>query len=159
MCSGGALRARLVTSVLLHYGKFLQRAQGDMALAAVVLRRAIEVNGIITCWHITLIIMMYHYVIIIVVTAVKNQISPDDGIALGSYAHFLCEEADDSDRTRLEEAEKVFSRALKADPSNAAHLLWYAKLLKRLKKVPQVLNEVSPQTSFFLMALLGGRYV
>jgi hypothetical protein len=42
------------------------------------------------------------------------------------------------DTKRIEEAENLFKRSIKADPNNVTHLLWYAKLLKSIRRFPQV---------------------
>lgn len=117
--SRGAMRADAVTQVLLHYGRFLQRAQGDINLAEDVFRKAVEV-------------------------------SPTDAGALGSLGRFLASDSIDPreplpdvqspEMLRMKEAENCFTRALRIEPDNVVHILWYAKLLKSMRKIIQVIS-------------------
>ena len=62
------------------------------------------------------------------------ELGPEHAKALAAYAHFLCEEGG---QQNVEDALGLFSRALKAEPHNVVHALWYAKLLRRCGKVAQ----------------------
>jgi Tfp pilus assembly protein PilF len=62
------------------------------------------------------------------------ELGPEHAKALAAYAHFLCEEGG---QQYVEDALGLFSRALKAEPHNVVHALWYAKLLRRCGKVAQ----------------------
>eukprot|EP01042_Synura_sphagnicola_P000994 gene994-1121_t len=117
------IKVKAIIRLLLDYGAFLRRARGDVDAALALYRRAAE-------------------------------IAPDNCLVLASLAHFLAEgctsgtnckktehhhhPADVAENERcVKEAEELFIRALKADPSDTRALSWYAKLLRRTGRLAQ----------------------
>lgn len=115
--SSGAFRSKVVTQVLLHYGRFLQRAQGDMDLAEDLFRKAVDVSpddvGALG--------------------ALGRFLSSDSIDPRGPLPSPASDEM-----LRMNEAEELFARALRIEPENVTVLLWYAKLLKSTRKIIQV---------------------
>ena len=62
------------------------------------------------------------------------ELAPKNAECLATLAHFLSEEGD---KKSLDEAMELFSKAMKCDPNNALHALWYARLLKKCSKTGQ----------------------
>mmetsp|Transcript_25444 Transcript_25444/g.37507 ORF Transcript_25444/g.37507 Transcript_25444/m.37507 type:complete len:1122 (+) Transcript_25444:90-3455(+) len=81
------------------------------------------------------------------------EISPNDAVVLGTCAHLLAEEADESGSDvavkNKQDAAEIFQRAMKADPSNVNNMLWYAKFLRKTGKIAQaeVMFKVAIQKS------------
>jgi len=60
------------------------------------------------------------------------QIGSNDSKVLGIVGHFLSEEGGNSKK-----AAEIFAKAMKIDPNNAKHAMWYAKVLKKQQKYGQ----------------------
>ena len=60
------------------------------------------------------------------------QVASSDAKVLGIVAHFLAEEGGNSKK-----AADIFARAMKLDPNNSKHAMWYAKVLKKQGKSGQ----------------------
>lgn len=108
-----------VVSLLLSFGKFLLKAKGDIDAAALLFQHA-------------------------------AVLAPDHADSLANYAHFLTEHITFKDTavksevptnsvsgttSVVQQIDSLFQRALQCAPGHPIYLMWYAKFLKKLKKL------------------------
>jgi tetratricopeptide (TPR) repeat protein len=154
-----------ITRLLIHYGRFLVSAQGNESFAEAVFKKAVEISpndstALATYAHF-LSSSTSHFP-----PPPKGENQPssesimessnglNDGegpslpketpnpvtkpVLFSRKAPSHPRSVRPGSRDRQEEAEELFRQSIKAEPTNALHLLWYARLLKNLGKYPQV---------------------
>lgn len=155
-----------ITKLLIHYGRFLVGAQGNEPYAEAVFKKAVEISpddstALATYAHF-LSSSTSHFPpppkgesrVPPESTTTESSAGPNDGEGpslpketpnpvakpeLLSRSPSHQRSVRPGSRGRQEEAEELFRQSIKAEPTNALHLLWYARLLKNLGKYPQVI--------------------